>query len=248
MASSSAQNIPATGTLSLAWDGTGAMPTAPGDGRVVWLVISGLATVGVQVTGDLVGDLVPEVTVGRTAPQWIAARGEDATTGLPVDDITMPGAYRFDSAGYATFRLRCAAVTYGSAAVVLLGSVARSNMNGPVVAALNLINTNLELLMSFQPTFAKNPPVAKIAAYAAVPADSIVECNTSSGTFAVTLPNSGAVNNLIDVNWAAGTVPPTVAFASGASLNPSQAGEAVFQFVGSTLTFEYDGAAVYTLK
>lgn len=245
-------NIPAVGTLSAAWDGVGPMPAGgenQTDPRVVWLAISNLATVGVQVAGSFVGDLIPEVAIGRTNTVWMEIAGEVAGTGAPLDDIVAPGLYRFDVAGYSEFRMRCAEYTSGAASVVLLGATARSNFNGAVVAALNTLNATLEnFIMSYQQATSKNAAKTVTAAYTASVNDSQIACNTSSGTFAVTLPASGVAGNSIGVLWTVGSVAPTVAFASGASLN---AGETVvFGSMPSNnqIEFEWDGTSTYTIK
>ncbi len=249
MAQQNVGNIAATGSLSQAWDGTGTGSTFVSGGslqtdpRFVVIAVSGLATVGVQVTGDFAGDLVPEVTVARVnALSWVECRGESATTGMPITDIETPGSYRFDVAGYSSFRLRCSARASGTAAVVLIGTAARANLNGAVVAALNELNATLS---AFTMTFIPSTTVVRqdrvvTAATTLLATDATVHANTSSGTFAITIPSGIATAIDIPVVWEAGTVAPTFALASGVTAIASQ-GLPVFTQPGEVLTVHLNG-------
>lgn len=101
-----------------------------------------------------------------------------------------------------------------------------------------------EQTMSFQPQ-ARNVTATKTTAYSAAVTDDLIPVDTTSATFAVTLPASGQAGNKIAVEWKAGTAAPTVAFASGASLSTEQS--AAFPVVGTTLTFEWDGSTTYRI-
>lgn len=77
----------------------------------------------------------------------------------------------------------------------------------------------------------------KTANYTAA-AGEVVLCNTTGGTFAVTLPNI-ATNSFVRVKWRSGTVAPTVVAGSSATLDSVWPG---FGAVGDSADFAYDGA------
>lgn len=124
------RNVPATGSIFVAWDGTG---LAPENASVV-LRTGGIATVSCTVTGDFSGDLIPEATGDGT--NWVELKGEDAAHGVPIDDITLPMVCRFSVSSFVQFRLRCVSYASGSAMITLQGSVAPINLLGQITSSI----------------------------------------------------------------------------------------------------------------
>jgi hypothetical protein len=81
--------------------------------------------------------------------------------------------------------------------------------------------------------------VPRTGAYSAQPGEA-VKCDTTGGTFAVTLnPSNSGVNGAIRVKWAAGTAAPTVTPLTGRVMDPTWAG---FVNPGDSFDFSDDGS------
>jgi hypothetical protein len=79
---------------------------------------------------------------------------------------------------------------------------------------------------------------AQTAACAAVPGQA-VPCDTTGGTFPVTLTPSSVANGVIRVKWRAGLLAPTVIAGGGRALDPTWLG---FGQLGACADFSDDGA------
>ena len=72
---------------------------------------------GVQLTGDLSGTLVIEVTLDGT--NWVAFALIVCATGATATTITANGIYRTELVGAGQVRVRCSAYTSGDGAVTM---------------------------------------------------------------------------------------------------------------------------------
>lgn len=109
-------------------------------------------------------------------------------------------------------------------------------------AAASTVSSLAEDFMSYKVSTQRNV-VTKTSAYSAASTDDLIQCDTSSATFAITLPATGSSGNKITIAWTVGTVAPTFAFASGAALTDTTT--PTFTAIGDSLTFEWDGSSKY---
>lgn len=163
-------------------------------------------------------------------------------------------------------------ITDGSVANVDLGNMAQSTVKGraaaagtgaPVDLTVAQLKTLLALVAGDIPNIAESQVTnlttdlagkasaltrqAKTANYSAAPGD-LVACDTTGGTFAVTLPAASGGKGRIVVKWTAGTAAPTIGLTGSDHYNTS-AGPTLATPVlaNESLQFESDGSAIWTV-
>lgn len=121
--------------------------------------------------------------------------------------------------------------------------VARNFGGGNAIAFQAAQASIQEIRVSYQPKVADRVMQAKMAAYAATLADAGVICDTTSATFAVTLPQGASSNFDFDVKWAAGTNAPTVV--PGGSDSISDGSPVAIPGLKASLTFQSRGNGIW---
>lgn len=88
---------------------------------------------------------------------------------------------------------------------------------------------------------------AKTANYTAVLGDMVV-CDTTGGTFTVTLPAASGGKGRIDVKWVAGTVPPSIAVTGSDHIDTSTGSTGgSFVLLNQAVQYESDGTSIWVI-
>jgi hypothetical protein len=100
--------------LSVTASATGSIT---GSGQSVSLVLSGSATLGLQITGTWVATLVPEATIDGS--NWFSIEAFSVGDVASITSISANGQWRIAAGGVVQVRIRCSAYTSGSATITL---------------------------------------------------------------------------------------------------------------------------------